>query len=248
LRTLKLTIAYDGTHFAGWQRQPHARTVQQTLEETLQKITGRKVTLIGAGRTDTGVHADGQVAHLRVNHPMPPQKLLRSLNATLPEDVVVRSIRIAPAAFHAQYDAAAKRYRYTIWNKPTRPIANRDRMLHVSAALNLTAMRRAARLLKGRHDFRAFYTDGQSASDTKRTLHSLTISSKAGLIRITAEADGFLYHMVRRITGLLLDIGKGKHPPTILREILRGRGSAIAHTAPAKGLCLMQVRYRSTLA
>ena len=203
------------------------------------------MTLIGAGRTDAGVHAEGQVAHVRVNHPMPTRTLLRALNATLPEDVVVRSIRIAPATFHAQYTAAAKRYRYTLWNKPTRPMAHRERMLHVSAPLDLKAMRRAARLLKGRHNFRAFYTDGRLAEDTLRTLRSLTIrSEKNGVIQITAEADGFLYHMVRRIAGLLLDIGKGKHPPTIVRKILRGRGSAIAHTAPAKGLCLMEVIYR----
>ena len=245
MRTLKLTIAYDGTHFAGWQRQPHARTVQQTIEETLQKITGSKVTLIGAGRTDTGVHADGQVAHLRLNHPMPTGKLLRALNATLPEDVAIRSIHIAPAKFHAQYDASAKRYRYTLWNKPTRPMAHRERMLHVSALLDLKTMRQAANLLKGRHDFKAFYTDGRLAEDTRRTLRSLTVrSEKNGMIQIIAEADGFLYHMVRRIVGLLLDIGKGKHPPTIVREILRGRGSAIAHTAPAKGLCLTKVIYR----
>ncbi len=156
---------------------------------------------------------------------------------------MVRSIHVVPAAFHAQYDAAAKRYRYTIWNKPTRPMANRERMLHVSTPLDLSAMRRAARLLKGRHDFKAFQSSGPSAADTKRNLRSLTITSTAGVVQITAEADGFLYHMVRRIAGLLLDIGKGKHPPTIVRDLLRGRGSVIAHTAPAKGLCLVRVKY-----
>lgn len=201
------------------------------------------MTVIGAGRTDSGVHAEGQVAHIRMTHPMPARKLLRALNAVLPDDAVVRFIQNAPAGFHAQYAAAAKRYRYTIWNKPTRPMVSRERMLHVSAPLDLSAMRRAARLLKGRHDFRAFYTDSRSADDTRRTLRSLTIRSENGVIQITAEADGFLYHMVRRIVGLLLNIGKGKHPPAVVREILRGRGSVIAHTAPAKGLCLVGVAY-----
>ena len=267
MRTLKLTLAYDGTQFAGWQRQKKARTVQQTLEEALQKITGSTITVIGAGRTDTGVHAEGQVAHIRLPYshsresgnqilagacPRPrsrarmtlsPAKLLRALNANLPDDIVIRSIRIAPATFHAQYDAAAKRYRYTIWNNPIRPVLHRERMLHMPTPLNLAAMRQAARHLKGRHDFRAFYTDSRSVEETRRTLRSLTIASEGSTIQITAEADGFFYHMVRRIAGLLIDIGKGKHRPEVIRDILKGRGSVIAHTAPAKGLCLLQVRY-----
>ena len=172
-----------------------------------------------------------------------PAKLLRALNANLPDDVVIRSIQIAPDRFHAQYDAAAKRYRCTIWNNPIRPVLHRERMLHMPTPLNVTAMRRAARLLQGRHDFRAFYTDRRPGEETRRTLRSLTVSTQNGVIQITAEADGFLYHMVRRIAGLLIDIGKGKHPPEVIRDILKGRGSVIAHTAPAKGLCLLQVRY-----
>ena len=187
--------------------------------------------MIGAGRTDSGVHACGQIAHATIAGARTcscPQ-LHRALNAVLPEEIVFRSIRWAPRTFHARYCAVSKWYRYTLWNHPVRPLFERARVLHVPAPLDLAAMRRAARGLIGRRDFRAFHSSGRPVGSTVRHLRRLTISKQGPRLHIDAEADGFLYHMVRRIVGLLLEVGKGKEPPRI------------PPTAPAKGLCLMKV-------
>ncbi len=269
---LKLTVAYDGTHFAGWQRQKNARTVQQTLEEALRKIAGRKVQVTGAGRTDSGVHAQGQVAHVSVRTRLSPQTIRKALNATLPEDILIRSVQPAPSKFHARFGAKRKWYRYAIWNSPQRPLFNRNFVLHLPIPLNVAAMRKAARALRGRHDFKRFCSSENpnsgtvprgdsplscSVRSTVRTLRRLTVSKKGHLLLIDAEADGFLYHMARRIAGLLIDIGRGKYPPSIAKNLLHPFTDSPFHrfkpptskllvppTAPAKGLCLMQVRYR----
>ncbi len=242
-RKLKLEVAYDGSRFSGWQRQSSARSVQETLEEALKKLTGKRTRVIGAGRTDSGVHAQQQVAHVTLSEKLPPRILLRALNAILPEDVAVLSVKKAPLDFHAIASAKKKHYRYTIWNKPIRPVFDRDNLLHVPGKLNLTAMRKTAQLLKGKHDFRAFHSSGRPISSTVRTLSTLTVRSKNGLIRIDAQADGFLYHMVRRIVGLLLETGRGKLPASSARDLLKGNSRFIAPTAPAKGLCLIKVFY-----
>lgn len=228
---LKLVIAYDGTRFAGWQRQKGHRSVQQTLEETLRQILQEKVPVTGAGRTDAGVHAEGQAAHISVRSRMPAPVLHRALNALLPEDLLVRSIRPAPRGFHARYSAKTKHYRYSIWNSPLRPLFDRDFLAHVREPLNPVKMRRLAGELQGRRDFRAFHSTGRPVRSTVRHLKRLTVTRKGPLLRIDAVAAGFLYHMVRRIAGLLIEAGKGKPLP------------AIAPTAPAKGLCLLAVRY-----
>ena len=230
-RLLRLTIAYEGTGFAGWQRQKNARTVQAVLEQAFRQILQEKTGIVGAGRTDAGVHAQGQVAHAAIRSRMPLSKLHRALNAVLPEDVLVRSLRPAPQGFHARYRAKSKWYRYTIWNDPIRPLIERRRALHVPARLDLGAMRRGARRLLGRRDFRAFHSSGRSVASTVRTLKRLSVWKEGKFLFIDAEADGFLYHMVRRIAGLLLEAGKGKPPPPI------------PPSAPARGLCLMQVHY-----
>ncbi len=242
---LKLTIAYDGTDFFGWQRQKNTRTVQAILEQAFQKIVGRRIHLVGASRTDSGVHALGQVAHIKIQSKLSLPVLQRALNALLPEDVVIQSVRRVSPRFHARYSAQRKWYRYTIWNQPQRPLFDRDEALHVPVTLNLTAMRHAARLLQGRHDFKAFHSVGRPVSSTVRTLHLLDVAEKKGMILIDARADGFLYHMVRRIVGLLVEIGKGRYSPVVVKEIFEGKKTVIPPTAPAKGLCLMQVFYTS---
>ena len=242
-RTLKLTLAYEGTRFAGWQRQKNARTVQATLERTLQQITGSPVRVVAAGRTDSGVHAQGQVAHAVIRSTLAASTLLRALNALLPEDLLVRSIRSVPKGFHAQYSAKSKWYRYTLWNRPERPLLNRNLVHHIPFPLNLEVMQQAAQVLKGRHDFRAFHSSGRAVSSTVRTLGSLSLKTKGGTLWIDAQADGFLYHMVRRIAGFLIEVGKGRYPPSVAGQLLKGRNRVVAPTAPAKGLCLMKVRY-----
>lgn len=230
MRTFRLTLAYDGTRLEGWQRQPRGRTVQGEIEATLRKITGEKIRVIGAGRTDSGVHAQGQVAHAVLRTRLSPAVLQRALNALLPSDILVRSVRIAPSHFHARFNARSKHYRYTLWNHPLRPLFDRDRLHHVPDPLDLAAMRRAARLLRGKHDFRAFCSEPAKASGAVRHLRRLSIQRQGPRITIDAEGDGFLYHMVRRLAGHLIEIGKGRSP-------------AIAPTAPAGGLCLIKVRY-----
>ena len=236
-------IAYDGTRFVGWQRQKNGRSVQETLEQTFRHLLREKVQVTGAGRTDSGVHAEGQVVHADIRSPMPVQIIHRALNALLPEDLLVRSVQVVPNRFHARYSARSKWYRYTLWNHPLRPISDRNRMHHVPAYLNLRAMKRAARLLQGRHDFRSFGSAGGTVSSTVRHLTKFGIRKDGERILIDARADGFLYHMFRRICGLLLEVGKGKVTPKEIPLLLKGKSRWIPPTAPAKGLCLMEVRY-----
>lgn len=242
-RTLKLVVSYEGTDFAGWQRQKNARSVQGTLEEAFQKITGSKVHVTGASRTDSGVHAQGQVAHVCLHSALPLATLQKALNALLPQDIVIRSIQQVKPTFHARYHAKKKLYRYSIWNRSERPLFDRAHLLHIPKPLDVKKMRKALPFLKGRHDFKAFHSTGRPVHSTVRTLSTLRIRSKEGNLLIEAEADGFLYHMVRRLVGFLIEIGKGKHPPSITQELLRGRSRVIPPTAPAKGLALIHVRY-----
>lgn len=231
-RTLKFLLAYDGTGYAGWQTQKNGRTVQETLEQALRQLTGKRVLVTGAGRTDSGVHAEGQVAHAAVTTQLPLSKLHKALNAILPQDVVVRSVEIASKKFHARYSAKSKWYRYQIWNDPVRPLAGRERMYYLSEPLDLGLMRRAARPLIGRRDFKRFASSGSTPiRTTVRTLQQLKITRKGPLVTLDFRANGFLYHMARRITGHLIEIGKGKPAPSI------------PPSAPAKGLCLLEVRY-----
>ena len=243
MRTLKLTLSYDGTDFAGWQRQKGTRTVQAVLEQAFRQILNQSIRVVAAGRTDSGVHAIGQVVHAIIRSKMPLPILHKALNAVLPEDAVIASIRVAPQKFHAQYTAKTKWYRYTIWNQPMRPLFNRNYVLQVPVRLNVAAMRQAARLLQGRHDFKAFHSSGRLVRSTVRTLHSLTIRQSKGTLQIDAKADGFLYHMVRRIAGLLIQVGQGKVKPSSIQDLLHGKKNLIAPTSLAKGLCLMKVQY-----
>lgn len=229
---VKLTIAYDGTAYAGWQLQANAGTIQHAIEKALHEFTGRRIPVAGAGRTDAGVHARGQVAHAVLPERYSTATIQRALNALLPRDILILSVQAVSDKFHARYDAREKWYRYSIWNRPLRPVFDRHLVHHVPEPLDVAAMRRACAELKGRRDFKAFHTSGRTVSSTVRTLCSLTIKEEKGMIHIDAKADGFLYHMVRRIAGLLIEVGKGKPLP------------AIPPTAPARGLCLMKVSYR----
>jgi tRNA pseudouridine38-40 synthase len=236
--TLRLLVAYDGARFAGWQRQKNVRTVQASLEDALARVTERRAIVVGAGRTDAGVHALGQVAHARVVTRLSPAVLRRALNAVLPDDVIVRRLAEAPGRFHAQHDARWKWYRYRIAVGPVRPLLDRAYVLYVPQPLNVAAMRRAARAWVGRHDFRAFHSSGQPVASTRRRVYRLRLTREKGsasrsgpFLCIDVVADGFLYHMVRRMVGALLEIGRGRPMPPV------------APTAPALGLCLMRVTY-----
>jgi tRNA pseudouridine38-40 synthase len=254
-RTLKLTLAYDGTDFFGWQRQASERTVQAVVEDTLAPIAKRSPVVTGAGRTDAGVHAAAQVASVTLESPIALDALQRALNATLPGDVRVVGIEEAPAGFSARHDARLKTYHYAIWNGISVPPALRRYALHVPQPLDLAAMNDAAAVLVGEHDFASFQATGSDVTTTVRrmvssavrTIDVSTIVSAADgdrLLRYEVTGTGFLRHMVRNIAGTLIECGWRRHGAEEMRAVLaacdRSRASA---TAPAHGLTLWKVEY-----
>jgi tRNA pseudouridine38-40 synthase len=248
MRFLKLTLAYDGTQYGGWQQQPNRVTIQSVLENALRRVTGERVRTAASGRTDAGVHASGQVVSCSLEAEWEHEDLRRALNACLPQDVCLLSIDDAPDGFHAIRDAVRKRYRYQMQTGPLRDVFRRNFVWHVWHRLDVEAMRAAAQPLLGRHDFASFQTSGSGRKTTHRTLSELTISCHPLLdgqfISVDIEADGFLYNMVRNIVGTLVDVGRGKHPPGWVGEVLAAcdRRSA-GMTAPPQGLCLVSVQY-----
>ncbi len=246
--TFKLTLAYDGTDFAGWQRQPSRRTVQGQLEAAIQRVTGQGSKCIASGRTDAGVHALGQVVSFSSDTQLPPEVLAKALNAELPEDMLVFSVARAPDDFHALRDAIRKRYRYVIEDGRLRDLYARRYLWHIYQRLDIEAMQAAAAPLVGRHDFASYETSGSSRQTTTRTLFDLTVERQhADLterIVIEVEADGFLYNMVRNIVGTLVAVGKGKQSVQWPEQVLALRDRTQAGmTAPPQGLYLVGVHY-----
>jgi tRNA pseudouridine38-40 synthase len=239
---LKLTLAYDGTAYGGWQRQPNAVTVQELIEKALEKVLGSRFTVHGSGRTDAGVHARAQVASCSLNTHHQSPVLRRALNANLPEDIRVTLVQEVDAEFHARFSATGKEYRYQIDCGAVADPFLRRYAWHHPRSLDLSAMRRAARLLRGRHDFTALAA--KSERSPVRTISKLRITKAGHLITIVVAADGFLYKMVRSIVGALVKAGEGKLTATELSELLRGKKrTALVETAPAKGLFLWKVDY-----
>ncbi|MHC5036566.1 MAG: tRNA pseudouridine(38-40) synthase TruA [Planctomycetota bacterium] len=242
-RVLKLTLEYEGTRYAGWQFQTNAVSVQGIGEEAIAKVVGHPVRVHGAGRTDAGVHALGQVAHLMSPTPLPLEELRRAINAHLPDDIAVRKVEAPDPGFHARYSAKGKRYAYVLRNHPHPSVLDRRLHWHLSTALDLQAMTAAARALVGRHDFRGF-TSVPEDTNSVRDLRRLEISHRAPYVVFLLEADGFLWKMVRRIVGSLVQVGRGKFPPAWMEALVRGAGRESAGpTAPACGLILLSVDY-----
>ena len=244
--TFKLTLEYDGTDFEGWQRQPGGhRTVQASLEAALEQVVGAPVAVVGAGRTDAGVHAEGQVASAALETRLDPATLARALNANLPRDLVVLGVEVAPPGFHPRRDARAKHYVYRIWNDPERSPLRARRYHAVAAPLDLAALRAAAACLEGTHDFKSFQAAGSGIEKTVRTLSRVAAVGEAGgEIRIEVSGDGFLRHMVRNLVGTLLEVGLGKRDPAGIAGVLEAcERSAAGPTAPARGLTLARVEY-----
>lgn len=247
MRNLKLTIAYDGTDFKGWQIQRNGeRTVQGELQRILEKILCHPVKVIGSGRTDTGVHARQQVANVLTSSPIPHEPLMRALNNALPVDLVVYKIDEVPESFHARYSIKQKTYRYTLRLSPQRdPLQDRFN-LQFPESLNLTAMRQASKILIGAHDFQAFQstTPENKQKNSVRTLTRLTINKNGDRITITLTAEGFLYKMARNIVGTLILAGKGELKPSDIMKMLTDQNRAAApKPAPAHGLCLWETKY-----
>ena len=250
MRTLKLTLSYDGTRLVGWQRQTAGDSVQGVLEDALARFEGGPVTVHGAGRTDAGVHALGQVASVEVTFGHDAATLARALNAQLPEDVRVLAVEDAAPGFHARFDARSKTYRYCIRNGPVASPFERAFVWHVPQPLDLEAMRQSASRLLGRHDFSAFRSIGTEVPDAVRTLHASAIVETAGagdsgrLLTYEVTGDGFLRHMVRAIVGTLVEVGRGWRDPAQMDALLQSRDRARAGaTAPPHGLFLVRVVY-----
>ena len=243
--TFKVTLAYDGTDFVGWQRQAEGVSIQGVLEDALREFDRSDVPVTGAGRTDAGVHALGQVAGFTLARDFASEIVVRALNAKLPETVRVLSAEEAPASFHARFDARSKTYRYRIWNGDVLTPFERRYAWHVPAALDVDAMDAAARLLEGTHDFAAFQAGGSDVATTVRTIGQSTIRhSPSAMIEYDVTANGFLRHMVRAIVGTLVEIGRGRRPPGWMRDVLASRDrSAAGRTSPARGLFLERVEY-----
>lgn len=246
MRNIRLTIEYDGSAYHGWQCQKNGASVQETLAGAIAAITGERTMPDGAGRTDAGVHAVGQVACFRTASRIPAERFADALNAVLPRNVAITSSREVPAWFHPRKHATGKHYRFTVLNRPYRSALLEGRAWHVPAALDLEAMRRASADLVGTHDFRSFCASGHSVKTYVRTIWRAewTEVPGEGLLRFDIEGSGFLYNMVRILVGTLVEIGRGKRPEADIRMLLEaGDRRRAGITAPAGGLCMMAVRY-----
>lgn len=245
MRNLKLTIEYDGTRYHGWQRQSGQMTIQQLLEESIGSITQEKVTVIGSGRTDAGVHAINQVANFSTRSRLDERSILAGANSLLPADVVIKDMAEVHEGFHATHDATGKVYLYRIFNGTVRSALLRQHAWFIRTPLDVDLMRQGAALFLGRHDFSSFCATGCDVLSHVRTIKELEIAQDDhGIIRIIVEADGFLRYMVRNIVGMLVDVGWGKREvrdiPTVIEAKDRKRA---AMTAPSHGLFLKEVKY-----
>ncbi|HSE60504.1 MAG TPA: tRNA pseudouridine(38-40) synthase TruA [Nitrospiraceae bacterium] len=244
MQTIKLTLEYDGTQYAGWQRQANQPTIQAALELVIGQVAQATLAVVGAGRTDSGVHALGQVASFRTERRLSSEEWSRALNGLLPDDICVRSVEFVPDEFHARYSAVGKLYEYRILNRPHRSALDRDRTWHVRKQLDQDAMRKAAESLIGRQDFSSFQGSPTDNQNPVCHLRRLSIHIESDLIRIEAYADRFLKQMVRAMVGTLVEVGLGKRTAASLRDILAARDRAAAgKTAPAHGLYLVRVDY-----
>ena len=242
--TFKATIEYDGTAYAGWQCQPGQPTIQEAVETSLQRITQTGISAMAAGRTDAGVHALGQVVSFKSEKPLSPDEWQRALNATLPEDISVRSVERAADDFHARYSAIRKLYTYRILNRPSRSALERTRAWHLYGKLDLNAMRQAAGYLVGKYDFSSFQGHPTDVENPICDLQRLEIVREQDIVRIEIEADRFLKQMVRAMVGTLVEVGQEKRQPNGMKQILETKDRrAAGYTAPAHGLYLVAVTY-----
>ena len=241
---IQLILEYDGTGYAGWQRQNNALTVQEVLERALFKLTGSDIRVLGASRTDAGVHAYGQSVHFDSFNSIPPEKYSYALNTILPDDVRVVASRRVAESFHARFSACGKRYQYSIWDGNHAPAINRNTMEHSIYALDEKLMSDEAGYLIGRHDFAAFAASGSAVRDTFREIYSAGVARNGKRLTLDISGTGFLYNMVRIIAGTLMSVGSGKlEPGAIKRAIESGNRLDLGPTAAAKGLALMEVFY-----
>lgn len=241
----KLIISYDGSRFYGWEHQPNTdMTIQGKLENVLAKMVGEEVEILGAGRTDAGVHARAMVANFRADTTMTPEEIRDYFNRYLPDDICVREVQVAGDRFHSRYNALGKTYCYTCYVGPLKPVFDRKYVYYIEEQPNLDAMRDAAAILMGEHDFASFCSNPKMKKSTVRKVDKIQIEQKGPYITFTYHGTGFLQHMVRILTGTLLEVGYGKRQPNNMQELLdTPNRSNAGFTAPPQGLCMMQVDY-----
>jgi tRNA pseudouridine38-40 synthase len=239
-----MVIAYEGTNYVGFQLQKNGLSVQEELQKAILKITGEFVIIHGAGRTDAGVHANGQVVNFNTTTVIEKERLKKAINAVLPADILVKLIASASADFHARFSAINKTYSYRIYNTEERPLFERNYVYHIRHKLNVEKMREAIPLIIGEHNFKSFQASGSVVQSTIRTVNFCSLESHGPQIKFIINANGFLYHMVRNIVGTLFLLGQGKIEIQRFQEIILAKDRNLAGpTAPALGLCLDEVYY-----
>ena len=246
-KNYKLLLAYDGSRYYGWEHQPNTDlTIQGKLEAVLSRMAGCDVEVIGAGRTDAGVHAKGMVANVHLDVDMPEKEILSYLNHYLPDDICVRECRVCSDRFHARYNALGKTYCYTCYVGDQKPVFNRKYVYPLEQIPDLSRMKAAAEFLMGEHDFASFCGNPKMKKSTVREVDEIDISRKGSYLNLTFHGTGFLQYMVRILTGTLLEVGFGTREPGSIPDLLEAKERSLAgFTAPAKGLCLMKVDYNT---
>ena len=240
----KLTISYDGSRYYGWEHQPDKDTIQGKLESVISKLTETETEVIGAGRTDAGVHAKGMVANAVITTNLSEQELKEQINRYLPDDICVTDLKIAAERFHARYKAVGKTYRYTCYYGENKPVFDRKYLYRLDQEPDLEKMIKAAGYLTGEHDYASFCSNPKMKKSTVRIVDKIEIKKKSGYITFTYHGTGFLQHMVRILTGTLLEVGYGKRTPESIPELIEATDRKLAgFTAPAQGLCLISVDY-----
>lgn len=244
MKRIKLVIAYDGTNYCGWQLQPGKPTVEAMLNRALSELLGEEITVIGASRTDSGVHALGNVAVFDTESRIPAEKIAQAVNQHLPEDIRVQSSEEAAADFHPRRCVSRKTYEYRILNRRIALPTERFYSSFIYYSLDVELMQRAAAYLIGEHDYKSFCSVKTQALDTVRTIYHLEVDKIGDIITIRVAGSGFLYNMIRIIAGTLLEVGRGAYPPETVQAMLAGRDRSLAGpTAPAQGLTLVKIEY-----
>ncbi len=245
MKRVKLVVAYDGTNYRGWQVQNNGETIESMLNRAISSLTGEDIHVMGSSRTDSGVHAMGNVAVFDTEARMTADKFSYALNQRLPEDIRIQNSCEVPSDFHPRYQKTVKTYEYRILNREFPLPAYRLNTHFTYRPLDVARMQEAARYLEGEHDFQSFCAAGSQVKTTVRTIHELTVTKEGDLIVIRVTGNGFLYNMVRIIVGTLMKVGMGEWEPERMNEILEGRDRKLAGpTAPAKGLTLMEIHFK----
>ena len=244
MRNIKLTIEYDGKDFNGWQKQPNKLNIQGEIEKAIQSITGEEVELYASGRTDAGVHALGQIANFKIESKIPIEKIAIAINSQVKNSIRIVKAEEVEESFHSRYNCKRKTYRYVINNSPYGSAVYRNLEYHMPVKLNVEDMKKAISYFEGEHDFKAFKSSGTSSKSSVRTIYKALLREEENKIIIELTGNGFLYNMVRIITGTLVDVGLGKIAPDSIPEIIESKDRTRAgKTLPPQGLFLVKVEY-----